>query len=58
MLFILWNFKINEPVCIHSLADLKVSHCVELTFSEGALGRWMSFLDLMHYDSESRFNSD
>ena len=26
------NFKINAQLCIYSLADLKIEHCVEFTF--------------------------
>ena len=28
-------------VCIYSLADLNIGHCVELTFLEGKLGRYL-----------------
>ena len=52
-------------VCIYSLADLNISHCVQLTFLEFKLGRFLIltilnevFLNLLHFESESRFNSD
>ena len=46
----------NAQVCIYSLADLNLGHCVELAVLEGKLG----FLNLFHFESESesRFNSD
>ena len=31
------NLKKNAQVCLYSLADLNIGHCVELTF-EGMLG--------------------
>ena len=58
--------KKNAQVCIYSLANLYIGHCVELTFLEGKLGRYLmltflkwSFLNLLHFESESesRFNS-
>ena len=49
----------------HSLADLNLCNCVELTFFEGRLGTFlyvnvlkMEFLNLLHFESESRINSD
>ena len=43
------------------LADLHISHCVELTFLEGKLGRCLmsvflkcSFVNLLHIESESK----
>ena len=34
---IMQNLK-NAQVCIYSLADLNIGHCVELDFLEGKLG--------------------
>ena len=34
--------KKNAQVCMYSLADLNIGHCVELTFLEGKLGRYTS----------------
>ena len=31
-------FFFNAKVCIYSLADLNIGHCVELAFLEGKLG--------------------
>ena len=63
------RIKKNAQVCIYSLADLNIGHCVELTFLEGKLGWFLihvksflirNFLKLLHFESESesRFNSD
>ena len=38
---IMQNFKINAQVCIYSLADLNIGHCVELTFFEGKLNGFL-----------------
>ena len=35
---VLCRIKKNAQVCIYSLADLNIGHCVELTFFEGKLG--------------------
>ena len=35
------KFKKNAQVCIYSLADLNIDQCVELTFFEGKLGRFL-----------------
>ena len=32
-----FNYLKNAHLCIHSIADLNTSHCVELTFLEGKL---------------------
>lgn len=52
----------NEQVCMYSLADQNIDHCVELTFLEGKLGGFLiliflisSFLNLLHVESERRF---
>ena len=64
---IMQSLQKNAQVCIHSLADLQINYCVELTFREGKLGRFpmwtflkWSFLNLLHFESESEkmFNSD
>ena len=64
---IMQNLKKNAQVCIYSLADLNIGHCIELTFLQGKLGRFLmitflkwSVLNLLHFESESesRFNSD
>ena len=34
-------FKKNAQVSIYSRADLPIGHCVELTFPEGKLGRFL-----------------
>ena len=34
-------FKINAQDCFYSLADQNIGHCVELTFLEGKLGRFL-----------------
>ena len=34
---IMKNFKINAHICIFSLADLIMDHCVELTILQGKL---------------------
>ena len=31
----------HVQVCIYALADLNIGHCVELTFLEGKLGRFL-----------------
>ena len=48
---IMQNFKRNAQVCIYSLADLNIGHCVELTFLEGKLGWFLilTFLKLKTY---------
>ena len=38
---ILQNCFLNAQVCMYSLADLNIGHCVELTFLEGKLGRFL-----------------
>ena len=40
---ILQNKK-NARVCIYSLADINIGHCVELTILNGKLGRLLTFL--------------
>ena len=63
---ILQNFKKNAQVCIYSLADLNIGNCVEFTLLEGKLVRFlmhvnflkMKLFNLLHCESESRFNSD
>ena len=64
---ILQNLKKNAQVSMYSLVDLNIGHCVEFTFLEGKLGWFLihvksflirSFLKLLHFESESRFNSD
>ena len=32
------TFVLNAQVCIYSLADLNIGHCVKFTFLEGKLG--------------------
>ena len=46
---IMKNFKINAQVCILSLADLNLCHCVKLKFLECKLGRSLilTFLKLI-----------
>ena len=47
MFCIMQNFKINAHVCIYSLADLNVGHCVELTFLEGKFGRFLMLTNVI-----------
>ena len=56
----------NPQVCIYSLnnPNPNIGHCVELTFLEGRLGRFLmlaflkwSFKNLLHFESENRFTS-
>ena len=35
------RLKKNAQVCIYSLADLNLDYCVEFTFLEGKLGRFL-----------------
>ena len=37
---IMQELKKDAQVSIYSLADINISHCVELTFFEGKLGRF------------------
>ena len=38
---IMQNLKKNAQVSIYSLEDLNIGHCIELTFLEGKLGRFL-----------------
>lgn len=55
MLNIVKNFKINAYVCIFSLEDLNIEHCVEFTFLEDtfAVSKFLMLTFL-----ECRNNSD
>ena len=54
------NFKENAQVCIYSLADINIGHCVEFAFLESKLSRFLmltflkcGFFNLLHFESES-----